>query len=290
MMNRQDLGTNTGVVSNKPVKAVLVIKQNSFKENPYWRNLWSFRELLLFLAWRDLLVRYKQTLLGVTWVVIRPLLTMVILTVVFGYIANLPAGGVPYPLVVFSGLLPWFFFSTALTEVSNSLIANGHLLSKVYFPRLIIPASTVLVSSVDFIVSTLVLFLLMLWFGVHPTWRLLLLPLLGLWVAMLSFGLGLWFSALNVKYRDFRHIVPFILQLGIYASPVAYSTSIVSGKLSLLYYLNPMAGIIDIFRWSITGQAPTLYGTLCALAFTVMVLVGGQLYFRSVESYFADDL
>lgn len=280
---------NLPEVSMSSDKSVLVI-QKGIAAKAYWSDLWRHRELLLFLAWRDILVRYKQTVIGVSWVLIRPLLTMIILTAVFGRVAMLPSGDIPYAILVFTGLLPWFYFSNAMSECSNSLITNSHLLSKVYFPRLIVPISTILVSSVDFVISFAVLLLLMLWYGISPSWQLALLPVLGLWVGMLSLGLGLWFSALNVRYRDFRHIVPFILQLGIYASPVAYSTSIIPEKWAPLYYLNPIAGIIDAFRWSITGVTPSVYGIVCALIITIILLVSGLIYFRSEEARFADDI
>lgn len=270
-------------------KNVLVI-QNGISAKAYWGDLWRHRELLLFLAWRDILVRYKQTVIGISWVLIRPLLTMIILTVVFGRIANLSSGDTPYAILVFTGLLPWFYFSNALSECSNSLVTNSHLLSKVYFPRLIVPASTILVSAVDFVISIAVLLLLMLWYGITPSWRLALLPILGVWVGMLSFGLGLWFSALTVRYRDFRHIVPFALQLGIYASPVGYSTSMIPEKWAPLYYLNPIAGVIDAFRWSIMAVMPSMYGIVSASIITVTLLVTGLMYFRSEESRFADDI
>ena len=270
-------------------KDVLVI-ENGVSAKAYWGDLWRHRELLLFLAWRDILVRYKQTVIGVSWVLIRPLLTMVILTVVFGRIANLSSGDVPYSILVFTGLLPWFFFSNATSEASTSLVTSANLLSKVYFPRMIVPASAVIVGIVDFGVSISVLVLLMLWFGIDPGWQILLLPLLALWVAFLSLGLGLLFSALTVRYRDFRHIVPFMLQLGIYASPVGYSTSLIPEKWVLIYYLNPIAGILDAFRWSILGQEPSPYGIVSSLVITVFVLLVALIYFRSAESRFADDI
>ncbi|WP_160012580.1 ABC transporter permease [Rhizobium sp. 18055] len=270
-------------------KNVLVI-ENGVSAKAYWSDIWRHRELLLFLAWRDILVRYKQTVIGVSWVLIRPLLTMIILTVVFGRIANLSSGDTPYAILVFTGLLPWFYFSNATSESSNSLITNGNLLSKVYFPRLIVPASTILVSGVDFVISILVLLMLMLWYGIAPSWHLVLLPVLGAWVGVLSLGIGFWFSALTVRYRDFRHIVPFLLQLGIYASPVGYSTALVPERWVTLYYLNPIAGVIDAFRWSIIGTAPSAYGLTCALIITGTLLVTGLMYFRSAESRFADDI
>ncbi len=270
-------------------KSVLVIEKGvSGKE--YWTDLWRHKELLFFLAWRDILVRYKQTVAGVGWVVIRPLLTMIILTAVFGRVARLPSDEVPYAVLVFTGLLPWFYFSNALSECSNSLVTNSHLLSKVYFPRLIVPASTILVSSVDFLISLVVLSVLFLWYGMVPGWSLLLLPALGVWVAVLALGLGLWFSTLNVRYRDFRHIVPFLLQLGIYASPVAYSASIIPEEWRVLYYLNPIAGLIDAFRWCIIGTVPSYFGIVFSITATIGILIGGLVYFRSEESRFSDEI
>lgn len=270
-------------------KNVFVI-ENGMSARAYWAEIWRHRELLFFLAWRDILVRYKQTVVGVSWVLIRPLLTMVILTAVFGRVANLPSGDTPYAILVFTGLLPWFYFSNSLSESSNSIITNSNMVSKVFFPRIIVPASTVVVGSVDFAISFLVLLLLMVWFHVGVSWPLLLLPILGVWVAALSLGLGLWFSALTVRYRDFRHIVPFLLQLGVYASPVGYSTSLIPSKWTPIYYLNPIAGIIDAFRWSVIGSPPNAYGVLYALVVTFIVLALGVRYFRAREFSFADDL
>lgn len=272
--------------SEKP----LLLIQNGATTKDYWADLLRHRELLLFLAWRDILVRYKQTVIGVSWVVIRPLLTMLILTAVFGRIANLPSGNMPYAILVFSGLLPWFFFSNAVSECSNSLITNSHLLSKVYFPRLIVPTSTVLVSSVDFVISITVLVVLMVWYGIAPTWKISLIPVFGVLVGLLSLGLGLWFSTLTVRYRDFRHIVPFMLQLGVYASPVGYSSNIIPEKWAYLYYLNPVAGIVDCFRWAIMGEKPNSYGVGVAISITIFLLVTGIMYFRAEEAQFADDI
>lgn len=274
------------MVAEKP----LLLIQNGATTKDYWADLLRHRELLLFLAWRDILVRYKQTVIGVSWVVIRPLLTMLILTAVFGRIANLPSGNMPYAILVFSGLLPWFFFSNAVSECSNSLITNSHLLSKVYFPRLIVPTSTVLVSSVDFVISITVLVVLMVWYGIAPTWKILLIPVFGVLVGLLSLGLGLWFSTLTVRYRDFRHIVPFMLQLGVYASPVGYSSNIIPEKWAYLYYLNPVAGIVDCFRWAIMGEKPNGYGVGAAIIITIVLLVTGIMYFRAEEAQFADDI
>lgn len=270
-------------------KNILVI-QNGMSARAYWAEIWRHRELLFFFAWRDILVRYKQTVIGVSWVLIRPLLTMVILTAVFGRVANLPSGDTPYAILVFTGLLPWFYFSNALGESSNSIVTNSNMISKVFFPRIIVPASTVVVGAVDFAISFLVLLLLMVWFHVSVSWPLLLLPILGLWVAVLSLGLGLWFSALTVRYRDFRHIVPFLLQLGVYASPVGYSSSLIPAKWMPIYYLNPIAGIIDSFRWSVIGTVPDMYGIGYAVIITITVFILGVRYFRAREFSFADDL
>lgn len=246
--------------------------------------------MLLFLAWRDILVRYKQTLVGASWVIIRPLLTMLVFTMVFGRIAKLPSNDVPYPLLVFSGMLPWFFFSSALTECSNSLVGNSNLLSKVYFPRLIVPASTLLVCVVDYLISCLLLLAMLVWYAHWPDWRILLLPIFSLFAAIIAFGLGLWAAALNVRYRDFRHLIPFVLQLGIYVSPVGYATTLIPEKWRFLYSLNPLVGVIDGFRWSLLGQESHIYwpSLLISVVGSVLVLVTGLRYFRKSEAGFAD--
>ncbi|MBV8859478.1 MAG: ABC transporter permease [Acidobacteria bacterium] len=267
----------------------ILIKPDGNIKN-YWRDLWSYRELFYFLAWRDIAVRYKQTVIGFGWSVIRPVLTMVIFTVVFGRLAKLPSEGVPYPVLVFSAMLPWQFFANALTESSNSLISNAQMLSKVYFPRLAIPASAVMVSFVDFLISLIVLFILMVWYQVAPSWRIVTLPILTLLAFGAAMGAGLWFASLNVKYRDFRYIVPFIVQLGIYISPVGFSSSIVPPKWRLLYSLNPMAGVIDGFRWAITGNDAEAYWPAVALSVIIITLLlfGGIWQFRKTERSFAD--
>lgn len=258
----------------------------------YWRNLWQQRELLYFLAWRDLLVRYKQTVVGATWVLIRPILTLLIFSVVFGKWAALPSGGLPYPLLVFSGMLPWFFFAQSVSDCSNSLLSNSALVGKVYFPRLIVPLTSLLVCAVDYAVSCLLIIVLVAWTGVMPDWRILALPLLTLWVAALALGLGLWGAALTVKYRDFKHLIPFMLQLGIYISPVGYTAGIVPERWRLLYSMNPLVGIIDGFRWAILGKEFEAFtpGVLISLAFTGIVLVSGVVYFRRVEKTLVDFL
>jgi len=259
-------------------------------ESQYWKDLWRYRELFYFLAWRDILVRYKQTVIGVAWALIRPFLTMLVFTFVFGKLAKLPSEGVPYPILVFSAMLPWQFFANALSECSNSLITNANLISKVYFPRLIVPASAVIVSFVDFMISGWILLGLMVWYNFVPTWRILTLPLFILIAFAVAIGGGLWLAALNVKYRDFRYIVPFIVQFGLYISPVGFSSSIVPEQWRLLYSLNPMVGVIDGFRWAILGGEAKLYwpGFTLSIGLIAFLIVSGVWYFRKTERTFAD--
>lgn len=259
-------------------------------ERHYWRDLWRYRELFYFLAWRDILVRYKQTAVGVLWAVLRPLLTMLVFTLVFGKLAKLPAGNTPYPILVFAALLPWQFFSNAFTEAGNSLIANANMISKVYFPRLVIPTSAVIVSFVDFLISFVILLGLMGWYGYLPDWHILTLPLFVLVAFAAAMGAGLWIAALNVKYRDFRYIIPFVVQIGLYVSPVGFSSSIVPEQWRLFYSLNPMVGVIDGFRWAIMhGEVPLYWpGFLLSLAIVLLVLISGIFYFRKTEKTFAD--
>ncbi|MFN7853752.1 MAG: ABC transporter permease [Dolichospermum sp.] len=259
-------------------------------EKQYWQDLWRYRELFYFLAWRDILVRYKQTAIGIVWALIRPFLTMVVFTVVFGQLAKLPSEGAPYPILVFSAMLPWQFFSNSLSECSNSLIGNANLLSKVYFPRLVVPTSAVVVSFVDFMISGIILLALMAWYNFVPTWRILTLPLfIGVAFAA-SMGAGLWLASLNVQYRDFRFLVPFIVQFGLYISPVGFSSTIVPEKWRFLYSLNPMVGVIDGFRWAILGGNSQLYlpGFILSMALVVLLLVSVICYFRKMERTFAD--
>lgn len=259
-------------------------------EGQYWKDLWKYRELFYFLAWRDVLVRYKQTAIGVAWALIRPFLTMLVFTIVFSKFANLPSGGVPYPILVFAGMLPWQFFANSLSECSDSLITNSNLISKVYFPRLIVPASAVIVSFVDFLLSGIILFGLMIWYNFVPTWRFLTLPFFILIAFAVSIGVGLWIAALNVQYRDFRYVVPFLVQFGLYISPVGFSSSIVPKQWRLLYSLNPMVGVIDGFRWAILGNESAIYwpGFALSIGLVVFFLVSGIWYFRRMERTFAD--
>lgn len=255
----------------------------------YWRDLWSYRELFFFLAWRDVAVRYKQTVIGITWAIIRPVLVMIIFTVIFGGLAQLPSDGVPYPILVYSALLPWQLFANALAESSNSLVSNAQMISKVYFPRLAIPFSSVVVSFVDFAIAFAILGVLMVWYQYVPSWYILLLPLLIILACSAALGAGLWMASLNVKYRDFRYIVPFIVQFGLYVSPVGFSSSIVPEQWRLLYSLNPMVGVIDGFRWVILGNT-TIYwpGFILSTVLVILLLVSGLWYFRKTERTFAD--
>ena len=256
----------------------------------YWRDIWRFRELLFFLAWRDILVRYKQTVIGVTWSLIRPLLTMIVFTIIFGKLAGLPSNGVPYPILVFAALLPWQFFANSLSDSSNSLLSNAGMISKVYFPRLIVPASSIVVSIVDFLITFLLMLCLMVWFQVAPTWRLLLLPAFLFLALAAALGAGLWFAALNTKFRDFRYIVPFIVQFGLYVSPVGFSSDLVPERWRLLYSMNPMVAVIDGFRWAIIGGEAQIYlpGFIVSCLLIVLILATGVLYFRKTEKTFAD--
>jgi lipopolysaccharide transport system permease protein len=256
----------------------------------YWRDLWQYRELFQVLAWRDISVRYKQTVIGIAWAVIRPVLTMVVFTVIFGRVAKLPSdGAAPYALLVFAGLLPWTFFSTALADASNSLVTNANLISKVYFPRLIVPAATVVVAMIDFLISFSILILMMIWYAWIPPWQFMLIPVFSILAFLASLGPSLWITSLNVKYRDFRYIIPFIIQFGLYVSPVGFSSNVIPEKWRLLYSLNPMVGIIDGFRWCILGGSEIyLPGLVLSTSITVFFLWFGIRQFRKMEKKFAD--
>jgi lipopolysaccharide transport system permease protein len=259
-------------------------------EKNYWGDLWRYRELFYILAWRDISVRYKQTAIGVIWAVLRPFLAMVIFTVVFGRLAKLPSQGIPYPILVFAAMLPWQFFSNSLVEASQSLVANNNLISKVYFPRLIIPAGTVLSSLVDLLISAALLGILMVWFHFLPDWRLLTLPAFTLMAFLAAFGPGLVLTALNVKFRDFRHVIPFIAQFGLFISPVGFSSEVIPNQWRLLYSLNPMVGVIDGFRWAICRGASPIYlpGFALSMLVIILFLILGIWYFRKTEKTFAD--
>lgn len=272
-------------------KNIVTIDAGSVRSQ-YWHDLWSYRGLLYFLSWRDILVRYKQTVIGIGWAVLRPLLTMLIFVFVFGKIANLPSYGVPYQLLVFSAMLPWYFFASTFSECSNSLIGNSNMISKIYFPRLIVPLSTVAVCAVDFVISLVVMAGLMVWFAYMTGWQIVMLPIFLLFAALAALGPGLWCAALNVKYRDFRYIVPFVTQIGLYVSPVGFVSSVVPEKWQILFYLNPMAGVIDTFRWAFLGTSftPSLLGIAISLSVTSLLLVTGILYFKKTENTFADSI
>ena len=279
--NMMDNSTNAGFD--------LIIEPNR-TTGAFFRELLRYRELFYFLAWRDILVRYKQTVIGIAWSVIRPLLTMLVFTVVFGRLARLPNEGVPYPILVFSAMLPWQYFSNAMQESSNSLIAESRLISKVYFPRLIVPASSVIVSAVDFLISLALLGLLMLGYSFVPSWTFLFMPFFFLLATLAALGAGFWLSALNVKYRDFRYIVPFLVQFGLYVSPVGFSSSVVPERWRLLYSLNPMVGVIDGFRWCVQGTVSSLYlpGFLISVTISILAFFSGVWFFRRTERFFAD--
>ena len=268
----------------------IVIEPGRFSKQ-YWRDLWLFRELFFFLAWRDILVRYKQTVIGVAWALLRPFLTMVVFTVIFGRLAGLPSEeGVPYAIMVFAAMLPWQLFATVLAESSDSLVANVNLISKVYMPRLILPASAMVVALVDFLISLLILGGMMVFYRFMPGWRFFSLPLFLFLALLFAYGASLWFCSLNVKYRDFRHIVPFVVQLGMYISPVGFSSAVVPEQWRLLYSINPMVGVIDGFRWAILGGDIQFYwiGLVVSIVLTVLVFVSGLWYFRTTERTFAD--
>jgi lipopolysaccharide transport system permease protein len=260
-------------------------------ERNYWRDLWNYRELFQVLAWRDLSVRYKQTVIGALWAVLRPVLTMIVFTVVFGKLAKMPSpGDIPYPLLVFAAMLPWQLFATAMGDASNSLTSNANLISKVYFPRLIVPAATLVVALVDFLISLIILAMLMVWYGLAPGWQIFLLPSFVVLALGASLGPALWITALNVKYRDFRYIIPFLIQIGLYISPVGFSSLIVPEQWRLLYSINPMVGVIDGFRWCLLGGECAINwpGFFCSIGVTLFFLCLGIRQFRKMEKSFAD--
>ncbi len=273
-----------------PAQIVTVLEPGRAERN-YWTDVWRYRELFVILAWRDVSVRYKQTAVGVAWAVIRPLLAMLVFTFVFGRIAKLPSdGGAPYALMVLAGMVPWFLFSSVLSEASASLVANANLITKVYFPRIVIPASAAVTALVDFCVTLLLLFGLMVWYGVWPDWRLVFLPVFVALAVLASLGPALWLTALNVKYRDFRYVIPFLVQFGLYVSPVGFSSAIVPDGWRLLYALNPVVGVIDGFRWCLLGGESALHGPtlLASLCVTGGFLWLGVRTFRRMERDFAD--
>jgi lipopolysaccharide transport system permease protein len=278
-------------VASIPVsESVLIIEPGRIEKN-YWTDLWRYRELFLILAWRDISVRYKQTIIGIFWAIIRPFLTMAVFTIIFGRLAKLPSdGNAPYALLVFSAMLPWSLFSTALSEASNSLIGNEKLISKIYFPRMIVPTATVVTAFIDFLISFIILLGMMIYYQFLPGWSILLLPAFITLALLASLGPGLWITALNVKYRDFRYVIPFIVQFGLYISPVGFSSNIIPEKWRLLYSLNPMVGVIDGFRWCILGGESAIYwpGFVLSLIIVAFFLWQGVWRFRKMEKSFAD--
>lgn len=268
-----------------------LIIESGRAERRYWRDIWHYRELFQVLAWRDVSVRYKQTVIGVTWALIRPLLTMIVFTIIFGKIAKLPSDGeAPYALLVFVGMLPWSLFSSSLAEASSSLVGNANLISKVYFPRLVVPVAAVMSALVDFVVGLAILLAMMIWYQVAPAWQVVLLPFFLAVALAASIGIGVWITALNVKYRDFRYVIPFILQFGLYVSPVGFSSSIVPSHWRLLYSVNPMVGVIDGFRWCLLGGQSEIF--LPGIGLSVLVagffLWFGISRFRKMEKHLAD--
>ncbi len=275
---------------SNPSNQWLVLEPNRV-EKQYWIDLWRYRELFAILAWRDITVRYKQTFIGIAWALIRPFLTMVIFTIIFGKLANLPTeGNAPYAVMVFAAMLPWQFFSTSLSTCSDSLITNTNLLTKVYFPRLIVPTASVITSFVDFLISFLILAGLMFWYQWWPTWRLVTLPFWIIVAFAASMGAGLWLASLNVKYRDFRYVVPFLVQFGLYISPVGFTSAVVPEKWQLVFALNPMVGVIEGFRWAIIGEGAFVnsLGFGLSLAISALLLFTGIRQFRQMEMRFAD--
>ena len=268
----------------------LIIEPGRAEKN-YWKDLWRYRELFYILSWRDVKVRYKQTVIGAAWSIIRPLLTTIVFTIVFSRIAKLNnPGTAPYALMVFAGMLPWQFFSNALSESSGSLVGNANLITKVYFPRMIIPASSVITSLVDFGISFIIMLGMFLWFRFIPSWHIIFLPFFILLAFFCAFGVGLYLTAVNVKYRDFRYLIPFIIQFGLYITPVGFSSFVINDKWRMLYSINPMVGVIDGFRWCILGDPMHWRSFLVSIAITCFFLFIGIYYFRKMEKTFADNI
>jgi lipopolysaccharide transport system permease protein len=268
-----------------------LILEKGRAERNYWSDLWHYRELFAILAWRDIAIRYKQTAIGFAWAIVRPLLTMIVFTIIFGKLAKLASdGSSPYPILVFAGMLPWFLFSSILLEASNSLISNAHVISKVYFPRIIVPTSAGVVALVDFFANLVIFFGLMAWYQYLPNWHVLFLPIFVLFAIIASLGPALFITALNVKYRDMRYVIPFVIQFGLYVSPVGFSSELVPDNMRIWYSLNPVVGVIDGFRWCLLGDNSRLYipGLLASIVTTSLMSWIGLRYFRRTERTFAD--
>lgn len=279
----------TNVEIDKPVVPTLKIDPVGHWISIDFKELWHYRELLYFLTWRDVKVRYKQTVLGAAWAILQPLSLMLVFSLFFGKLAKMPSDGIPYPLFTFCALLPWQLFANSLTESSNSLVGNQHLITKIYFPRLVIPISAVLAGLVDFAIAFMILLGLMVYYGVTPGWPVIMLPGFVLLTIATALGVGLWLSALNVKYRDVRYTIGFMVQFWLFATPVAYPSNLIPEKWRILYGINPMAGVVEGFRWALLGNARPLGQMLwVSVAVVVIVLVGGLYYFRRMEQEFAD--
>jgi lipopolysaccharide transport system permease protein len=258
-------------------------------EIQYWIDLWRYRELLFFLTWRDILVRYKQTIVGIGWALIRPVLTLLVLSIIFGSVAKLPSNGIPYPVLVLCGMLPWNFFATAFSDCGSSLISNSSMISKVYFPRLIIPISSVMTSLIDFLISGSLMIFVLIYYNQTLDAKIIFLPLFIIQAFIFAFAAGLWVSALMVKFRDFKYIVPFVVQFGLYLSPVGFSSSVIPNEWRLLYSLNPVVGIIDGFRWCILKNSNFYVpGALLSSVSVLILVITGIKYFRKTERTFAD--
>lgn len=284
-------GEGAGTADAPQPRDRTIVLEAGRAERNYWSDLWHYRELFAILAWRDVAVRYKQTVIGIAWAVVRPLLTMVVFTVIFGKLAKLPSDGTaPYPILVFAGMLPWFLFSSILNDASNSLVGNASLIGKVYFPRIIIPSASVVVALIDFAVNLVLLLAIMVWFGFLPGWQIVFLPAFVALAVLASLGPSLLIASLNVKYRDFRFIIPFVTQFGLYVSPVGFSSAVVPESWRFLYGLNPVVGVIDGFRWSLLGGESMLYlpSFLLSLVVVAFFLWVGVVYFRHTEKTFAD--
>ncbi len=267
-----------------------LIREAGKEELHYWRDIWRYRELFFFFAWRDILVRYKQTIVGIAWCLLRPAIATLILTFIFSKLANLPSLDMPYPILVFSGMLPWQFFSTSLNDAAGSVVGSASMITKIYFPRIIIPISTVIVNLVDLAISVVILIFLMMWYSYLPSWKIIFMPFFIMIAVILSFGFGLWFASLNVKYRDIRYVIPFAVQIGMYISPIGFSSAIVPDSWKLAYSINPLVGVIDGCRWAISGNSAQLYWQSIAISVlsSCILLVLSVLYFRKTEKYFAD--
>lgn len=285
------MNSNTNTVKEQESDQWDLVIEPGRSEKNYWRDLWRYRELFYILSWRDIKVRYKQTVIGAAWSIIRPLLTTIIFTIVFSRIARLDnPGNAPYMLMVFAGMLPWQFFSNALSEASSSLVGNANLITKVYFPRMIIPASSVITSLVDFAISFIILLGMFAWFRYIPSWHIIFLPVFIVLAFLCAFGVGLYLTAVNVKYRDFRYIIPFIIQFGLYITPVGFSSSVINEKWRMLYSLNPMVGVIDGFRWCILGDPMHWPSFFVSIVITICFIWLGITYFRKMEKTFADNI